>query len=178
MGQFRSIIPVLVLLFLLVVPGAGAAEEDVLDTVEAAFRAHREGEYDQAVELYTQVIQSTELKAKERAVAFLLRGEVYKDKGDYQRAIADFTRAIKIRADYAQAFYFRGLTYEKLGSYPEALADVGVAVKLNPDKELYRNRLEIIRSKAGLGPPEGLGESPTGGESRDKGPVDKTTGAP
>jgi tetratricopeptide (TPR) repeat protein len=132
--------------FILMAPALAAAQ-DVLVLVEAAFRAHREGDFDKAIGLYSEVLKSQELTAKERAVGFLLRGEAYKDKDDCTNAVADFTRALKIDETYAQAYYFRGLCYEKLGEFEEAFEDVKQAGLLKPDKEAYRNRLEILKAK-------------------------------
>ena len=65
-------------------------------------------------------------------MAFRGRGVAYGNKGDYDRAIADFTEAIRVDPKLATAFSNRGLAYEKKGSYDRAIADYNEAIRLNP----------------------------------------------
>ena len=132
---------------LLVVFCATQIQADVLDDLEAAFRAHRKGEYDQAIELYTKLIRNRDLKARERAISYLLRGEARKDKGDLDEAAKDFDRALRINPNYAQAHYFKGLVLEKKGVLEEAYSEVRKAALINPDKEVYQKKLVILEAK-------------------------------
>ena len=43
--------------------------------------------------------------------AYYNRGNAYSDKGDYDRAIADYTRAIEIEPDDSCVYYTRGDAY-------------------------------------------------------------------
>ncbi len=45
------------------------------------------------------------------------------NKGDYDRAIADFTEAIRLDPKLGSAFSNRGLAYEKKGGFDRAIAD-------------------------------------------------------
>ena len=47
----------------------------------------------------------------------------YYDKGDYDRAIADYDKAIQLKPDYAAAYYCRGLALKGQGKKTEAIAD-------------------------------------------------------
>jgi len=58
------------------------------------------------------------------------RGEAYRRKGDYDQAIADCTKAIRIDPKYAWAYYSRGLAYKKKGDTNRANADFAEAKKL------------------------------------------------
>ncbi|MFH1134867.1 MAG: tetratricopeptide repeat protein [Pseudomonadota bacterium] len=126
---------------------AAAVGADMLDDLEAAFRAHRKGEYDQAIELYTKIIRNRELKARERAISYLLRGEAAKDKGDLDGAVKDFDRALRINPNYAQAHYFRGLALEKKGLLAEAFVEVRNASAIKPDDEAYRKKMTMLEAK-------------------------------
>ena len=52
---------------------------------------------------------------------------------DYQLAIDNYTKAIKIDPDYVKAYYNRGLAYKELENYKNAIADYTRAIKIDPD---------------------------------------------
>ena len=52
------------------------------------------------------------------------RESLIADKGDYDRAIADFDQAIQLKPDYADAYYNRGIAYHDKGDYDRAIADL------------------------------------------------------
>ena len=54
-------------------------------------------------------------------------------KGDYDRAIADFDRAIQLKPDDAVAYANRGWAYDDKGDYDRAIADFDRAIQLKPD---------------------------------------------
>lgn len=61
--------------------------------------------------------------------------------GDGLGAIADCTRAIEIKPDYALAYNNRGIDHEANGDRQEALRDYTRAIELNPDyADAYFNR--------------------------------------
>lgn len=51
------------------------------------------------------------------------RGIALDDRGEYDRAILVFDKAIELKPDYAEAFAHRGIAYERLGEIKAALAD-------------------------------------------------------
>lgn len=61
------------------------------------------------------------------------RGNYYRNKGDYDRAIAAYTEAIRLKPDYAFAFNNRGVSHNKKGEYDLAIADYTEAIRLKPD---------------------------------------------
>jgi tetratricopeptide (TPR) repeat protein len=61
------------------------------------------------------------------------RGETYRLKGHYEKALADFNRVIELNSDYTWALAHRGETYYLMERYKEALADFDDSVKLKPD---------------------------------------------
>jgi len=91
----------------------------------------------------------------EPAVAHFDRGMAEKDANNYKGAIKDFTKAIQLKADFAEAYFNRGLvkTYEfrtvivfvgnrgshREGGFESAIADFTKAIELKPDYvEAYR----------------------------------------
>jgi tetratricopeptide (TPR) repeat protein len=60
------------------------------------------------------------------------RGAAYKAKQDYDRAIADYSEAIKIDPEKSSYYYFRGDAYKAKQDYDRAIADYSEAIKIDP----------------------------------------------
>ena len=60
---------------------------------------------------------------KAEAVDAFKRGISYAKKGDYDKAIADYTEAIRLDPKDAAAYYNRGTSYAHKGDYDKAIAD-------------------------------------------------------
>ncbi len=78
----------------------------------------------------TRNIQSGRFTGRNLAVAFTNRGLAYKRKGQWDRAIADHSEAIRLMPDDAQIFADRGLAYEKKGDRSQAMRDFEKAYAL------------------------------------------------
>lgn len=63
--------------------------------------------------------------------AYVGRGNVYMDKGQYDLAISDFTTAIEKNPADAQAYFGRGLAHEKKGETGLANKDYEKARELS-----------------------------------------------
>jgi tetratricopeptide (TPR) repeat protein len=64
------------------------------------------------------------------APAYNNRGAVYARMGQYDRAVADYTRAAEIAPGYARAYVHRALAYYQLKDYDKAWDDVHIAQHL------------------------------------------------
>jgi tetratricopeptide (TPR) repeat protein len=56
-----------------------------------------------------------------------------KDQGDYERAIADFSKAIELDPGSADAYNRRGAAYDDLHEYEQAIADYSKSIEFNYD---------------------------------------------
>jgi len=127
--------------------------------VEAAYLAHRKGNFQEAIDGYTGIIRRRGLTRRERAVTYLLRGEARRDAGQLDDAILDFTRSLRQWPGYPTAHFFRGRIYERRNQLNEAYADLALAVQLDPMRESYKISLDLLKRRlreAGLlndGPP-------------------------
>ena len=75
------------------------------------------------------------------AVSYANRGVEYRNKGDLDRALADFTKAIAIDPKFAVAYNNRGLVFREKGDIDRALADYSKAIEVDPKHVLaYYNR--------------------------------------
>src|SRR5215469_116981 len=67
------------------------------------------------------------------------RSEADADQND--KAVADYTEAIRLNPDYAEAYNGRGQAYFKLRQFDKAISDYGDAIRIKPDfAEAYSNR--------------------------------------
>jgi tetratricopeptide (TPR) repeat protein len=75
------------------------------------------------------------------AEAFLDWGLAYHHKGLYDRAIEDYSAALRIDPDYAAAYYNRGNAYRGKGMPDRAIADYSAALRIDPNfADAYTNR--------------------------------------
>jgi tetratricopeptide (TPR) repeat protein len=71
-------------------------------------------------------------------------------KGQYDKAISDFNKAIDLNPKFAEAYNNRGLTYAKKGQYDKAISDFTKTIEINPSYTLaYQNRGIIYMIKLG-----------------------------
>ena len=82
----------------------------------------------------TAVVQSGRGSVSQRAWAFLSRGTAYYQKGAFDRAISDFTEAIRLDPKNAIAFGIRGRAYSKKRNVDGAITDYTEAIRLNPKR--------------------------------------------
>jgi tetratricopeptide (TPR) repeat protein len=66
------------------------------------------------------------------AIAYYNRGSAFQTKGDVDKAITDYDKAIGLKPDYAAAYDSRARAYVAKGDYTRAVADVTKAGELAP----------------------------------------------
>ena len=104
---------------------------------------------DAAIQHCTQAIDSGELLDINLAVTFTNRGLAYEQKGDYDRAIEDHTRAINLAPNLAPVFANRGSAYSRKGQQDRAIEDYNHAVRLDPDNAEIINERGLLYSIKG-----------------------------
>jgi tetratricopeptide (TPR) repeat protein len=90
------------------------------------------------------------------AVAYCHRGEIYRFKSDYNRAISDFSRAIQLDPTYVLAYGRRGESHYGKHEYDLAMADYEKALKLDPQYwpavvdrgRVYEEEGDVVRAFA------------------------------
>jgi tetratricopeptide (TPR) repeat protein len=87
--------------------------------------------------------------------AYASRGLIYRDRGDINGAVDQFTKSINIRPT-VDAYYQRGQTYESLGEHQKAIEDYDYAIAVLRDApHVYRAR---SLAKRNLGDVQGADE--------------------
>ncbi len=75
------------------------------------------------------------------------RGNAYAGKGEYDKAIAEYTEAIRLDPTLAQAYYNRGFAYLNKGDYDKAIAEFTEAIRLHPQNpSFYLSRAKVYRA--------------------------------
>ncbi len=95
-----------------------------------------ENKLDEAISAFSKAVNRDE----ELTEAYQLRGNAFKELGDYPAALEDYTRVLALQPD-AYWFNRRGLTYEEQGNFEQAAADYSRALELDPKWAVaYNNR--------------------------------------
>jgi tetratricopeptide (TPR) repeat protein len=81
------------------------------------------------------------------AIAYHNRGEAYSLKGEVDRAISDYNKAIELNPNFAPAYNSRGRAFTSKGDYVHAVADVTKARELIPQQGALPVTVEAIPPK-------------------------------
>ncbi len=94
-----------------------------------------------SIEACTKALELGSLSPREMATAFFLRGRAYISKGDPDRAIADYSEAIRLNPADAGSYDARAETYMKNQDYRPAIEDYSKLISINPlSFNAYRQR--------------------------------------
>src|ERR1700730_4847024 len=117
----RSIVSLVSALVLLV--GMAPAKADDVATCD-------KGSGEEKIAACSRLISSGKFKGHNLAIVFNHRGDAHYGKGDYDRAVADYSEAIRLDPKHAFAYIGRGLSYRMKGDYDRAIADHSEAIRL------------------------------------------------
>ena len=115
---------------------------------DAEFCAGSAGTADERVAACTRAITSGKLTTRSLAVAFYNRGVEWTSKRDWDRAIADYTEALRHNPLDADSHNNRGNAFSDRREYDKAIADYNEAIRLKPnDPTPYNGRGNAVRNK-------------------------------
>lgn len=135
---------------LLVGTGEPVAADPLAD-IRAGNQAFADGRPEQAVVAFTRAIEGGSLDPDSLALAHNNRGVAYSELGDFDRAIADYERALQLRPGDPKsvrnlriAHTRRGLAAARAGEVDRALGDLTRAIELEPEHPTaYVRRAEL-----------------------------------
>jgi tetratricopeptide (TPR) repeat protein len=82
----------------------------------------------------------------------IARGATAMNQGDYDRAIAEFNEAIRLKPSDSTGFNYRGNAYFAKSDFERAVLDYGEAIRLNPlEPGLFYNRSNAYKNKNDYG---------------------------
>ncbi|GJL79895.1 MAG: hypothetical protein NPINA01_28840 [Nitrospinaceae bacterium] len=97
-------------------------------------RYHNQGDYEKAIEYFSKALSDKSNSYEYPPhVIYNIRGISYFKNSQYDQAIADYSKAISLKPDYAEAHHNRGLAYEYQQEYDQALSNFDEAINLNPE---------------------------------------------
>jgi tetratricopeptide (TPR) repeat protein len=85
---------------------------------------------DLAIEYYSKSLAITTKKVA--PFIYACRGRAYENKGEYDRAIGDYNKAIELDPELAGTYNSRGIAYTYKGEYERAIRDHEKAIELDP----------------------------------------------
>ena len=89
----------------------------------------------------TALIQSGQLSGKKLVPVYIKRGDAYRAENNYDRAIAEYSQAIKIDPTSVLSYFNRGIAFGAMKNYDRAIADYNEAIRLYPKyAPSYHNR--------------------------------------
>jgi tetratricopeptide (TPR) repeat protein len=92
--------------------------------------------YSQALAFFTR-----ELMQNPTATAYNTRGTIWNERGEHDRAIEDFSEAIRLDPEVKQFYNNRGVAWDDKAHYEEAIDDYDRAIELDPRYSLaFNNR--------------------------------------
>jgi tetratricopeptide (TPR) repeat protein len=80
----------------------------------------------------TRIIADRGESKRVRGIAHVGRGLAFANRGDLDRAVADFTEAVRLNPKDALAYSNRGLAFVNKGEFDRGIADYTMAIRLNP----------------------------------------------
>ena len=83
------------------------------------------------------------------AIAYFFRGDLYKRRGDFERAMTDLNESIRLDPNYAKAYFIRGRLSYITGNNPGAIDDFNRAIRLDPGDSfgLLQPRRRILSAR-------------------------------
>jgi lipoprotein NlpI len=108
----------------------------------------------------TRSINSGKWKGRYLAAYYNNRAAAYHEQGDNDRAIADYTEAIRLDPESSVAHFARGLSYLFAGSVEKALADLDQASVHAPENAYLALWVDIVSQRNNL--PSRLAQTSSG----------------
>lgn len=105
---------------------------------------------DESLAACTRLLAAKKLRGGELVNAYLWRGLVYaRFKRDYDKAIADYSQALKIDPNSSRGYAFRAGSLLRKGDDKKAEADLAQALRLDPKNPAAHSGLGTLYNKRG-----------------------------
>ena len=119
--------------------------DPTIDHVVTGQSFYNNGNFDAALNSFNCAVT---LKPDQTAAILNLRGNVHRQTGDLQQALADYSSSIEANSESAIVFNNRGWTYTLLDNFDAALEDFNRAIELSPELAYaYNNRGVVLMEK-------------------------------
>ena len=123
-----------------------AVASGISERVTFSLVKHEDGTYTIAVgEVSSSLTVNPELSASEH----LKQGEAHTDQGQWDEAIAEYSKAIELAPEVAKGYYSRGIAYDNKTQWDLAIADFNKAIELLDDAGLIKVAKQKIKELRG-----------------------------
>ncbi len=124
-------------------------EPDAQDYLQRGTETHQNGDLDDAIAYYTEVIHLDPPDASIVAIAYYSRGIAYAEKSEFTLAIQDYDQTIRLTPDFADAYNDRGYAYYGYAYYIErAIENYDLAIRHKQDNVLFYNNRSMALLQA------------------------------
>ena len=69
--------------------------------------------------------------------SFIYRGYGYSQKGEWDKAIADYAEAVQLNSNNPTFYFYRGTAYSQKGDWDKSTSDYTDAIRLDPNNPMY-----------------------------------------
>ena len=101
------------------------------EEIATALRDFQRGDTKDAIERLDRVL----VAEPDNAAALSTRARIHEDSRDYDKALADYDRWVKLQSDHWQPYNLRGGARFKAGNVAGSIKDFDRAIKINPKLE-------------------------------------------
>ena len=98
----------------------------------------------------SETLLTRQIEVLPNPLAYFNRGIVYGDAGEIEKAIGDYTGAIRLDPGYVNAFVERGRLHEAAGDLASAIRDFSRVAELMPDNPSLRYYMGLLYIRAGM----------------------------
>ena len=165
--KIQQLLGTLIAIALISIPVRSQSPDSAEDVLKQGVERAAQGNFDGAIADYTRAIQinsrmtglgnspcpGSEIIVSDlfNALALNNRGFARFCKGDWETALVDFNRAIRMQPQLADTYNNRGNVWQQQGDLEKALADFNQAIKLNPrHSAAFNNRANLYQAKGNL----------------------------
>ncbi len=131
--------------------GQGGSNSDVDTEFKSGVKQSQQGKTDDAIASYTEAIKKNPKDFR----SWIQRGEVFKKKGEHDKAVADFKQGLALLPNeearkqflphLVSGLYVRGYRHLENQKYDLAIADFSEVIKLKPDHFFARRERGEVR---------------------------------
>ncbi len=114
--------------------------ENIDELYEKGVEAYKNGDFELAIEYYSQCIELNE----NIAVVYNNRGICYNNQKKYDEAIKDYDKAIELDENEVGTYFNRGLCYHDQKKYDKAIKDYDKAIELD-DKYISGSFVNLVK---------------------------------
>lgn len=126
--------------------GPPSAEIKAKVAYDKAVETARQGSHDEAIDLYTRILQELDPPPKQKVAILVMRGMSFEYKFDPARALEDYDEAVRIGPGQPGGYWARSRVHAKAGRLDQAIEDIDEAIRLKPQHfMMYRDRGKFFR---------------------------------